>query len=440
MEPNRSYRAGRGASGVAKIPRGAGAALCAVIMLSLSVAPANAAYGPTIVGGTSSNSEHKLAWDGAGTLYATFTEPVGNTTGIAVKKSIDGGATWSFLPRLGTAEAFRSCIAVDSSGVLHIAWTEFVGPDRQVFYARWAGGPNWTGLQQISDTPGYSGFPTLDIDVHGQVHVAWYGFDGANYQVFYRFLDLQGWHPTQQATHGAQDANNPALVAPTAGAVHIAYFSYFRGDTDVWYLHGNQSGWSAPQRVNPAGVPSRDPSIAMVMDQPVIAYASGVNESLEVRLAERDAGGAWAQNTAVSQLGERGDHPALVTDGQQNIAVLYENASGAIRLRARIGGAWSAPSTLTSSGDARWVSAAFVPWGTGPAGGNVVALWTEGSAADFHIAFGKATPFPDPVPPCQCLNNALADWAVPVLFLLIAGSCVGALAIASARTRGGGRG
>jgi hypothetical protein len=417
-------------------------AFCVVLaacLLFIAAAPSAADYGPTVVAGTSSNAERKLASAPNGTLFATYTVPEGNSTRIAVKQSGDGGATWAFLPQLGTAEAFRSCVAVDGEGVLHVAWTEFVGPDRQVFYASWAGGPNWTHLQRVSDTPGYSGFPSLGLDEHNQVHIVWYGYDGTHYQIYYRFRDRQGWQPTVQATHGAQDANNPAVAVDQNATAYVAFFSVVARSTDVWFLQTVPGGWSALERVNPAGVSAHDPSIALTGSAVAVAYSAELSGSAEVRYTERGPAGNWSTAVAVSDLAEGGDHPSLVSDGQGNVAVLYENAAGAIRLRARVNGEWGSPSSLSSSGQGRWVSAAFVPWGSGTAGGNVTALWTEGGAGAPTVAFGKAAPFPAPAS-CKCGPNPLMEWAVPLLIVLVAGAAALGLAIASARTKGGGRG
>src|SRR6185295_14601678 len=136
----------------------------------------------------------------------------------------------------------------------------------------------------------------------------------------------------------------------------------FRGAYDVWYIQGGPGGsWSTPEHVNADGVPAADPSMEIVSGAPAIAYASGANTMLEVRYAERSPAGNWSASVAVSETGEGGNHPSLVTDGAGNVAVLYEDAAGAIRMRARVNGTWGAPSTVPSSGDARWVSALFVP-------------------------------------------------------------------------------
>jgi hypothetical protein len=404
--------------------------------------PASADSAPTIVAGTSANSERKTAVAPNGTIYAAYTEPFGNTTAVIVERSADGGSTWTALPRIGAAEAFRSCVAVDSQGVLHIAWTEFVGPNRQVFYGRWESGPNWTGAQRISDTPGYSGFPSLALDSADRVHLAWYGFDGSTYQVYYRYLDASGWHATVQATHGVQDANNPSLAVGSDGKVHIAFFTYFRGATDVWYLQGGPTGWNIVEHVNPDGVPSARPSIAVLSNgTPVIAYSSGANATLEVRLAMREPGGGWSSNVALSGLGEGGDNPSVVADDYAaNFAVFYENSVGAIRYRTFRDGAWLPAQSVPSSGDSHWVSASWAPFGRGAVGGNATVLWTESAPVGYRVNFTSVPLFGPPA--CKCPSGT--PWwqglTLPLALIALSGISMAALWVASLRTKGGGRG
>lgn len=421
-------------------PRLALALLVAALLLMPSI-PVSADYGPTVVAGTSSNSQRKVAVAADGAIYVTYTEPLNNSTAVFVKRSTDRGATWTTLPRLSTAEAFRSCVAVDARGNLHVAWTEFVGPDRQVFYARWEGGPTWTGAERLSDTPGYSGFPSLAVDSQDRVHLVWYGFGGTTYQVYYRFLDASGWHATVQATRGVQDANNPAVAVGPDDKVHVAFFTYVRGDLDVWYMQGGPSRWDLVQRVNPAGVPSGDPSVAVFVNgTPVIAYSSGSNASSEVRLAERDAAGNWSLNVAVSLLGEGAGRPSIVASPRGELAVLYETAAGEIRFRIREGPVWKPPSTVATAGGARWVSAAWASFPAAPFQANVSVVWTEQAGTEYRLGFQNVRLFTPVVDGLTAGPPWWQSWLVPALVVGLASASVGALWLSSARTRGGGRG
>ena len=417
----------------------AAAVLClaALAVLVLAAAPAAADGRTTIADGTAWNSERKVAAAPDGTVYVSYVDRVNGTTAVFVKRSTDDGNSWTVLPQLSTAEAFRVCVAVDSTGRLHVAWTEVAGANRQLFYARLDGASSWTPRLQISDTPGYSGYPSIGVDSADRIHVVWYGFDGANYQIYYRYLDGAGWHDTVQATHGADDANNPAIAIGPDDVVHVAFFSVVGTLEDVYYMAGGPSGWSL-ERVNPARVPSSRPSIVVHDDgRPAIAYASGNNASVEVRVAERDVVDGWSSNVGVSLLGEGADNPSLAADDAGNLAVFYETAAGDIRYRARIGANWSEPVTVSAVRPARWPSAS---WARFPAEttGVVRVVWTEESASTFFVNFTSVRIFPTPV--CHnCDPDPLRGWGVPLLFVGAATAAVAAVAIASYRTKGGGR-
>jgi hypothetical protein len=418
-----------------------------LVLFALAAAPALLAaadYGPSVTDGTSSNAERKAAVAPDGTVFATFTEPQGNSTAIAVKRSTDGGKSWILLPLPSTAAAFRSCVAVDSHGTLHIAWTEFVGPDRQVFYARLDGQLNWTGKLQLSDTLGYSGFPSLAVDSQDRVHVVWYGFDGATYQVYYRYLDASGWHPAVQATHGVQDANNPSIAMGPDDRVHVAFFSYFRGQTDVWYMVGGPSGWNILQRVNPTGVPSSNPSIVVHANgTAAIAYASGENATLEVRYTERDASGNWSVNEPVSALGEGGSNPSLVASDHNEAAVFFETASGELKYSvrsARNALAWSAERPIYSPAKSHWLSASWAAFPPLPETGDVSVLWTQDNGTGFEVGFATVNAFAAIAPGLPMASPWWQGLVLPLALVSLSGISMAAFWVSSMRTKGGGRG
>lgn len=414
----------------------------ALIVLALPAAlQAEAASGPTVFAGTSWNAERKVAEAPDGTLFATYTEAQGNSTAIAVKRSADHGVTWQALPSPSVGQAFRSTVALNSTGVVHLAWTQFVEGERQVFYARWKGGTAWEAVEQLSDTPGYSGFPSLAVDGADRVHLVWYGYDGVTYQVYYRYLDGAGWHTTAQATHGVQDANNPAIAVGPDDKVHVAFYSYFRGETDVWYMRGGPAGFDILERVSAPGALASDPSLIVHANgTAAVAYVAGANTTLEVRVSERSTGGVWNPPFSASLPGEAPAAPSLVADRGGNLAVFYETSAGALRYRARIDGAWGSPATLAPSPGSRWPSAS---WAAFPASLDlryVNVLWTQEANGSFTVGFARLQLFA--APPCNCAPSVpwWQDWAIPLLFVGGAAASMGALWLASARTRGGGRG
>ncbi len=416
----------------------------AVVLLLLPLGAslqAEAASGPTVSAGTSWNAERKVAESLKGTLFATYTETQGNSTGIAVKSSSDRGVTWVALPSPSVGQAFRSCLALNSTGVVHLAWTQFVAGERQIFYGRWSGGPAWEAVQQISDTPGYSGFPALAVDSAERVHLVWYGYDGATYQVYYRYLDGAGWHTTVQATHGVQDANNPSIAIGPDDRVHVAFYSYFRGDTDVWYMRGGPAGFDILERVNAAGAMASAPSLVVHPNGTVaVAYLAGANATLDVQFSERGAAGGWGSPFPVSLPGEAPGPPSLVADWAGNVAVFYETSVGALRYRARVAGAWADPVTLAAAPGNRWPSASWAPFAGAANPQTVNVLWTREGNGSFTVGFARVEIFP--VGPCKCGTEVpwWQDFAIPLLILAGAGISMGALWVAALRTKGGGRG
>jgi hypothetical protein len=388
--------------------------LCAPL---LSAWPALADEGPAVSGSTAFNSERKVEVAPDGAIFVTFVDIVNNTTTVFVKQSLDAGATWTRLPALSRNESFRSALAIDSRGTVHVAWSELAGVNRQVFYARWQGGPAWLATEQLSHTPGYSGFPALAVDAQDRLHLVWYGFDGTNYQVFYTWRQAGGaWADAVQAAHGAKDANNPAIALGPDGQVHVAYFTYVRGETDVWYMVGGPGGWSVPQRVNGEGESAVRPSLVVRPDGTAcVAWVGQSNSTTYVDFAQRSASGNWSASQRVSGNDSGADNPSLTASSAGDLAVFFETAAGSIRVATQIHGAWHGPVTLASAPGNRWPSAS---WSNPTRTSNqtaVLVVWTLEGAGTSRLQFARVDFFPPPACPCAAPDaDGLLRWGLAV--------------------------
>jgi len=107
------------------------------------------------------------------------------------------------------ANSFRASLGVDSSGNVHIAWqddTDYAGSgaDTDIFYKRFEVCSGWTPTEVVStESTGNSEYPSLGVDFHGNVHIAWqdwtdYGGSGADADIFYKRYEVGvGWTTTE---------------------------------------------------------------------------------------------------------------------------------------------------------------------------------------------------------------------------------------------------
>jgi uncharacterized protein (TIGR03382 family) len=251
-----------------------------------------------------------------------------------------------------------------------------------VFHTSFGGG-SWTTPEQLSNSPGYAGFPSLAVDAQDRLHVAWYGFDGAFYQIYYRRLDAAGWTPETALTHEAVDATNPALALARDGRVHIAWFRQNRQGTqnEVAYLRLSVDVVEDSRTVSPPGTDAIDPSLLVDASGTVrIAWAAlaGVDR---IQYVEWSAGG-WSAPEFASPTGTGARHPSLALTDGGGVRLVWEGADGGIYAQSRSDGGWSSPSALSAGGVNRYPSTRWAQYHQSvcPAGIDVVWTHEEGGA------------------------------------------------------------
>jgi hypothetical protein len=339
-----------------------------------------------VEGSTAYNSQRKVAVSPDGrSIAVTAVQAWGESTAVVVKLSRDGGDSWERLPVAGTADAFRSTVAWDGAGRLHLAWTERAGANRQVFYARWEHGTDWLDRRQLSSTAGYSGYPALAVDGADGLHLAWYGYDGSQYQVYYRYRPPGGdWAPAVQATRQVGDANAPAIAVGPDGGVHVAFYGEVEGLHHVFYMRAGPDGWTLPERVGPARVAAALPSLAVRGDgRPAMAFVQGEGAATSVVYAERPPEGGWTRWRPVSPPGERADDPSLAVrpdpaGGPERLVVAYDSPDGGVHMAESSGGdAWRAMGSLAREPGGLWPSLSWAAWPAGSLAAPLHVAWTE---------------------------------------------------------------
>ena len=343
---------------------------------------------------TAWNSQRKVARDSVGALFVALRVPDPDL-GVAIRvfRSVDNGAGWSALPRLPDAasEMSRASLAVDGGDRVHLAWTELVGTDLQVFHAVWAGA--WTRRTQVSFTPGYSGFPAIAVDRQDRLHLAWYGFDGSTYQVYYRVRSVDGtWGITETVSSGLQDANNPAIAVGPDDRPHVAWFLVTGARWSV--VHTVRGARWAPIETlsNPANR-ALDPSLAVASDGGVTAaWTEESPNGTRAVVARISNASGWGPSTPLAWFTAPGGHPSVALDGRDRAFAFWDQLDAQIRYRT-FSGTWGRTEAIAANGmasfpNARWAAAANPLFeGTN----RIDVVWTEASAGSYAVGFGGVT-------------------------------------------------
>jgi hypothetical protein len=112
------------------------------------------------------------------------------------------GSMWEELGGSATAHgisetrgaAARASLALDRLGHPVVAWDDNQTGNYEIKLKRWTGA-RWTewegssGLGGLSDTPGYSSYPSLALDADGNPVVAWQDKSSGTFEIM-----LRRWH------------------------------------------------------------------------------------------------------------------------------------------------------------------------------------------------------------------------------------------------------
>ncbi|OGS49659.1 MAG: hypothetical protein A3K65_06835 [Euryarchaeota archaeon RBG_16_68_12] len=402
-------------------------AVLAAAVLVLGGLPPPAAAGPEPPSrvATAYNTQRKLAAAPDGTLYAAVSLNVSGVPTARVLARAPGGDWTALYPPTTTGNASdRTSLAIDSRGRLHLAWTEAVSTDRQVFYARYEGGV-WTPALQLSHSVGYAGFPSIAVDARDRAHVAWYATpDGVNYQILYRRLEASGWTSERALTSASSDATNPALALGPDGVVHVVWSRLARQvstRTEVAYLRLEGDEVVEELALSAPLVSAATPSLVVAGNGTVHVVWSG-----DGRIQHVEWDGRWLPVETISSGSPAAANPTLALDPLGRLHVFWDAADGGIYHQVR-NGTWSAPEAFASGGRNVQPSTRWSQFGNPLCGPNagVDVIWTRDAGGVLSLEYRRIDvptdcPPPAPVPtPAIWVAGGLASLGAGAAFVAV---------------------
>jgi len=130
-----------------------------------------------------------VAADSFGNLHLMWADYTPGDYEVFYRKSTDGGGIWSSSKRLTwtAGESEFPAISVDSSNEIHVVWNDNVAGNNEIYYAKSTdGGSNWTTSQRITYSAGHSWHAVIASDSSGNLHVLWSDNTPGNYQIYYK--------------------------------------------------------------------------------------------------------------------------------------------------------------------------------------------------------------------------------------------------------------
>ena len=288
-----------------------------------------------------------------------------------------GGNYWN------TELSSSPSIAVDSSGNLHVVWTDstpgvwgggYVLFDSEIMYVnRTSAG--WSNITVISD--GYGGEwgwntgnsydPSITIDGSGNLHVIWTdltpGIWGSDTEIMYVTRTSAGWSNITVISDGYGGEwgwNNgssyaPSIAVDSSDYLHVVWTDGTPGvwgggilDSEIMYVNRNSTGWS---------------NVTVISD----GY-----------------GGEWGWNTGKSV------NPIITVDGLGNLYVVWEDISDGIWKDGDsdyeimyvncINGMWSNTTVISDGYGGEWgwnTEGSYSPSITIDGSGNLHVVWSD---------------------------------------------------------------
>ncbi len=249
--------------------------------------------------------------------------------------SVSNGSEWSTPAngphrrrsvRKGDASAYPS-MAVDSSGIVHLAWMEFVGETVDICYSQLSEG-KWTTPRNLSGTKGISQRPKIAVDSLGTVHVVWYDNTGGFFQLYHVNGDGMNWSKPANTklvdwfvTDNPSWSLSPGLAADAYGNIHMVWVDVYDMTQDPFHSCWNGKVWSKPNNI------SRSPERPR---EPVIEADSAGN----LHVAWQDEGRVFHSDFD----GKEWSKPAIVSSGRLPALGAIPSGGMCITWTGRVGG------------------------------------------------------------------------------------------------------
>jgi hypothetical protein len=284
---------------------------------------------------TSGNSfDPDIAVDSSGKLHIVWSDDKTGNDEIYYQKSTNGGTTWSTSRRLTwtSGDSQDPAIAVDLSDCLHVVWRDITPGNFAIYYKKSTdGGASWTTGQRLSMVPGDSGNPGIAVDPSGRLHLVWYNSVGGESDIYYKRSTNSGasWTASQRLTWTTGFSAYPAIGVDLSGTVHVVWYDNTPGNYEIYYKRSTDSGasWTASQRLTWTSGTSYVPRIAADSSGKVhMVWFDNTPGNYEIYYKRTTDGGAnWTSNQRLTWTSGDSWDPAIAIDSLDNLHVVWHD-------------------------------------------------------------------------------------------------------------------
>jgi TolB protein len=219
-----------------------------------------------------------------------------------VQRNSDG--VWSGLQSVTSDFVEAGCyprLAVGENGVVHVVWHGYaVGGADEIFHAWRSSDGAWSSPQNISNNSGYSTGPRMAVDSSGVAHVVWTDDTSGRNELYCVCRDPGGTWSSPQSISGDTTAGySTQLAVDKDNAVHVVWLS---SSEDFYYARRDSNGtWSSPQL---CASPSQYTDPRMAVDGNgnvhVVWYEWAGDGDYDVFYIQRSSTGIWSNPVELS--------------------------------------------------------------------------------------------------------------------------------------------
>jgi hypothetical protein len=161
--------------------------------------------------------------------------------------STDSGTTWAS-KRLtwNQGESMIPALAVDSTDVIHLVWSDSSPGNLEIYHRTSAtGGTTWTAAKRLSWNLGQSSFAKIATDLSDNIHVVWEDNAFLNYEIVHKSSTDGGttW-TTQRLTWNPGKSKAPDITIGFKNIIHIVWSDGSPGNREIYYKWSSDGGAS----------------------------------------------------------------------------------------------------------------------------------------------------------------------------------------------------
>jgi len=279
------------------------------------------------------------AVDSSGNIHVLWSDSTPGNYEIHYRKSSDGGATWGKIRRLTwtSGDSGYPAVAVDPSGNLHFVWTDYTSGNDEIYYKKSTdGGTTWSTGKRLTWTSVASWRSAIAVDSSGNLHLAWCEYiDSSHSDIYYEKSTDGGttWTPRKRLTWTSASSLVPAIAVAGYDVLHVVWRDSASGNWEIYYVNSADGGttWSAGKRLTWTSGTSINPHIAVdsTSNLHVVWSCEILNGSAYMAYKKSpDGGTTWTSAQRLTWVPGLPSQPVIAIDSYDNLHVVFYVATG----------------------------------------------------------------------------------------------------------------